>query len=241
MSSTVLVFTNSGSWRGLDKVLRARVKDLWNTHSSETVQVMSDYPSQDNPLVRCLERPDAPVSLEPTSADNIADGVYLVFDDLDKEIFDKIMARTQTGVSYVLVHTQGYTKTLIPYGESRIIRDGKHEPTDPLYTPVFDILTDNGADKLQRIIKLLKPTDKEALKNTVLTFLIGSMDPKDNLQDASPTFQKAYADLLSHEEVSAQVRRFYEFVRPLRKTDPKTYKEDLAKISKTLVDYCTSR
>lgn len=236
MSTTVLVFTNSGSWRGLDKALRARVKDLWNTQRTETVKVMSDYPSLANPLVRCLEKPDAPVSLDPTSAEKIANGVYLVFDELDKELFDKIMTRTQTGESYVLVHTQGFTKALIPYGESRIVLDGKHEPTDPLYTPVFDILTDKGADKLQRIIKLLKPTDKESLKNTVLTFLIGCMDPKDKLEDESPAFQKAYSDLLSHEEISAQVRRFYEFSIPARK-DLKTYREDLTHIRNILIGF----
>ena len=239
MSTTVLIFTNSGSWRGLDKDLRGRVKDLWNTHRSETVRVMSDYPSQATPLVRCCEKPDAPVSLEPVSAGDITDGVYLVFDEMEKGLFDQVMARTQAGESYVLVHTQGYTIEQIPYGESRTVRNGKHEQTDEtLYTPVFDILTDNGADKLARIVKLLKPADKEVLKNTILTFLIGCMKPKDNLKGESPAFRKAYADLLSHKEIGDQVRLFYESSLPARK-DLKTWHENLARLRDILLDFAS--
>lgn len=191
--SKVLIFTNAVS---------AAQTELY--HRFENT-----YPIAEEPISRfSFDRNNAQLI---TVKDCKEDGVYLIYDgEKDSNYnstFDSILSQCTDCNLYVLAHSFPERKNeFLKLGLRKPVI-GAHEPGDKNhYYPIFDILTDDKEDKMERIIKILTPLKSKELLNTALQFFDGCMTPRNN--DA--TFIHAYEELLRDEQLSETVRTFYE-------------------------------
>lgn len=195
----VLIFTDIDSWDLIDLGEYNAVKEQWNVF----------YPNDSRPIVKCLFDKHGPAELEEVN-DCEQEGVYLVYDEISKSLFNTLMNQCSENDTMLLVHEHGdWTQVKIPQQLKGNCRSGRHENSEPekfLYNPVFSILADNEGDKFARVIKILNPTEKDQLQNTILAFLMGCMIP----YNEDPVFIEAKDKLISNPKCGSMVDNFYE-------------------------------
>lgn len=201
--SRVLIFTNLKRWTGIDYGELSPVKTEWR----------GLIPNSTNSVVECVLREDASAQLRLVEDCSIHDGIYLLYDKMDKSLFDKLMEQCPEEDTFILVHTSGdWTMDKIP---SRLLpncKEGLHENTDDhwLYRPIYLTLADNQGDKMQRVLKVLEADPKAIWDAAAQTFMSGCMYPYFD----SPDFLAAKDRLIAYPATSELVRKFYEDIYP---------------------------
>ena len=133
-----------------------------------------------------------------------------MYDKMDESKFHTLMNQCSELETVLLVHDHGdWTKPKFPQRLQGSCHVGRHENRNPekhLYKLVFSILADNEGDKFARVIKILNPTEKDQLQNTILAFLMGCMIP----YNEDPVFIEAKDKLISNPKCGSMVDNFYE-------------------------------
>ena len=162
----VLVFTNYESWyRGLQKI-------------TKRVDWYDSFPEMNNPLVKCVVEQGTGTKLQPV--DNLTgEGVYLVYDEIFQDELAPLLdeCKMNNDRLFIMLHTNGiYTCSnhFEPWREICVFAKGMHEP-DNIYELVFDILTDNKGNEINRIVNSI------FLINAVIDFLRECHTPKKDL------------------------------------------------------------
>ena len=191
----VFIFTCIDRWVGISKKIRTRVP-LWTENYPKTGCFIS--------LCDC-SNPGSEASLVPIE-DIGAEGVYLLYDDMPTNDLDVLFRSCQNDKKYILIHTNGKSSTY-DFGQwnNCVVRHGMHEnyPTEKYYC-VFDILTDNEDNKLQRIIdKVFAPlTDK------VLQFLHGCLIPQNQNVEFRSAWNMLQAALVNNPTLHDALENF---------------------------------
>ena len=186
----ILIFTNAQKWRNISVEIRDRVK--WDS-----------FPNDNCPVMEC------------------APGIYLVYDDIDDTRLRHLFENSSDDQYYVLIHTQGRQQEVFePWKDRCLIERGRHEnDPDELYLPVFDIITDDEGDQLQRIVKSIFMPIEEA----VTELLHECHVPKRNLAESN-----SYRILYRKEEFRKDLDEFKKKYEVSESFDE--YKEDLGKL-----------
>jgi len=188
----VLVFTTWDKFVNFDRRLRARVPQ-WN----------ENYPDNNRPLVWC-DTSNSPTCIQAVS-DLSKEGVYLIFQSIDPEVFNTLLQPYANDQFYVLIHHNGMGFGGFSRWPNCFVLRGQHtnNPCD-LYRPLFEILINDISDKLEHIIKeVFLPGMKEEF---VVNFVKGCDSP----QNTDPKLEKAYEFLCSIDEYKEHVVKFYE-------------------------------
>ena len=187
----VLVFTNKDSWGGISRSIRNRVK--WN----------DSYPDG-NMSVRYVDYQNGESTLKGVS-ELSEEGVYLVYDKIDRQLLKQLLDGCEHDSLYVLIHSNGdYNKKEVFDPWQNVchieIKEGLHVfSSAKYYTPLFDILTDAEGNKLERSIKRIFMPLKEA----ALELLNECLVPKRNLDESN-----AYGILYQKEELRKELDEF---------------------------------
>lgn len=230
----VLVLTRFGQWNNFE-ILPGRV---------EAANWDDNYPDEDNPIpiVKCgFSENSKKAFLEPIDLKDLSneEGVFLVYDSMDENSFNILEQQCRDDEIYVLAHTSG---TWLPNSFDNwrkkpfVLPPGKHtNKKEDKYYPLFDILTDDKGDKMNRIIDtIFKPYNK--LEN-VLQFLHGCIVP-DNDDDS---FVSAYKKLLDDNNIKDDVEDFYVNLYSKHHKSDNDYQEALSRLRDTLLDYALSK
>ena len=196
----VLVFTNKDSWCGISDGIRDRE---YGRRLSE------QYPTPADPV------------LEP----EFAPGVCLVYDGIElPQLFDG----HPSDHFHVLIHTRGrQLDDFKPWENQCEFRVGKHENyVEYWYYPVFDIITDEDGNKLERIIQSVFMTEEAAL-DFLNDCLIPGLDLDESL---------AYYTLYQREEYREGLEKFRKKYESSESLDD--YMEDLTRLRDTLLAPC---
>lgn len=205
----VLIFTDAIRWKQMDDDLLDRVADdpTWKT----------EYPGHGGPQVaECIFRTGKAASLCRVS-DCEREGVYLVYDFIDPESFERIKEQCgKEGELYVLYHENTPSVQLGFDALSNCTsRKGHHENDE--YEPYYIILgylTDKDDDnKLGRIVdKLRKLNRADRIARLTDSFIPLSVNPAAD-RDA---LKKVYDELRAFSEVKDLVDDFYRIIDPER-------------------------
>lgn len=142
----VVVFTQKGKWNNIDEEILNRVKEAdWD----------EKYPNANNPIVKCGFSGVA--FLIPVALDKLSDeeGVFLVYDSIAGNSFQTLEQQCRGDKVYVLTHSTGNCQqsAFINWQPKPIVLSGMHtNSSEDHYYPLFDILTDDKDDKMNRII-----------------------------------------------------------------------------------------
>jgi hypothetical protein len=223
------------------KVLVFTCYDKWSVNLPNSVKIpewADSYPDDSrHPIKECVFNPESPTpnTLEDIDVDCLGDktGVFLVFDDINPkgDVFKKLKQCDGQDL-FILAHTSGKCKTECFVGWEAFVLEGSHQPDAKFhYTPLFEILTDNEGNKLNRIIdKVFKPYNKLEI---VLQFLHGCMTPNND----DDTFKSARDRLLAEKSIENDVRRFYEDNYAKQQKSDSDYQEALSRLRDTLLNY----
>lgn len=222
----VLIFTDAIRWKQMDDSLLDQVADdpTWKT----------EYPGQGGPQVaECIFRTGKAASLRRVS-DCEREGVYLVYDFIDPESFERIKEQCgKDGELYVLYH--GNTPS-VQLGFDALSnctsRMGHHEnDEDEPYFIILGYLTDNNDDKLGRIVdKLRKLNRAEKLARLSDSFITLSVNPSTDWD----ALKRVYDELCAFSEVKDLVEAFYRIIDPER--GPVAYSQYAAEHAQLLDD-----
>lgn len=199
-NTKILVFTRFEQWNNFD-ILPGRVEEAnWD----------DNYPDKDNNIliVKCVFLEDSKkVFLVPIDLNKFSneEGVFLVYDSMDQNSFKTLEKQCEGDVVYVLTHSSGIWKQNGFSNWKVCPLSGTHNNrNEDVYYPLFDILTDDKGDKMNRIVNtIFKP---RILKDTFYHFMLGCGVPKN--QD--PQLQQAYQSLLEIDELKDEVEKFYD-------------------------------
>ena len=226
--SKILIFTNWDSWLKIADVIKG------------TKWVEDSYPDGDHPIVRCECETKEPAKL--SFAENCKEeGVYLIFDEIDESTFGLLKDQCKTGEVIILKHDHTPIEITSVFSDLRnkvnptiiIKENARHEKQEQyLYRPVFETLNSADDNKIDLILKRLRPTDKEKLKETVLRFLMGSLKPN----NTEKSFLTAYKDLCGQTSIGNDVKMFYEKSYKEKKS-LNEYKDELTKLRDKLIAF----
>lgn len=187
----ILVFTNRESWRGISDSIRDKVE--WD----------SSYPNYKNILVKCDFSTTPPILSSIQSV--IDEGVYLLFDKITMEEFDRICKGLYQDDEVMFLYHTGDTfgngvKEFPRYiREKYYVLQGKHENySQYYYHPLFEILSDNKDSKTIRILNCLIKQEEDKM----LSEIIGKKCPIILDKDCTKTTRKLNRCLIiqsSHE------------------------------------------
>ena len=218
----VFIFTRIDRWDDVARTIKDRVPSWRN-----------NYPIRPRSIVMCnCNTLKSPASLVPKN--NIgAGGVYLLYDNMPTSDLDKLFQSCQNDKKYILIHTNG-TSSTYDFGQwnNCVVRHGMHEnfPTEKYYC-VFDILTDNADNKLQRIIdNVFAP-----ILDEVLQFLNGCLIPQNQSTKFLGAWNKLQADLANDTALRNDLENFMRIYNSEQSLNG--YEGELATLSDKLVAY----
>ena len=205
------MFTNTASWRGITRDIRNRVN--WNI-----------YPDKNNPIImECVVDLNGIVQLH-QATDLHNEGIYLVYDSIDKTQLKQLLEQCQQDKHYILLHSQGCQREDFLSWEGRfVIKEGLHvNKREKFYVSVFEIITDSEGNKLERIVEKVFTPRKEA----VLELMNECLVPQKQLESF-----RAYQMLCENgfKSVLEEFRKKYESCRSYDE-----YKQDLVDLRKKL-------
>lgn len=203
----VLVFTSEEKWGNLQDNIQERVS--WDI-----------YPNEKQPITECVVNSNKKVELCPVKELAHA-GIYLVYDSINMLQLKPLLDNCPNDNIYILIHNLGRKEEdFAPWKDHCYILKGKHENyAEELYLPVFEIITDDEGDKLQRIVKSIFMPIEEA----VTELLHECHVPQKNLAESN-----SYRILYRKEEFKKDLDEFKKKYEASDSFDE--YKEDLGKL-----------
>lgn len=237
MSKTkVLVFTQFEKWdNNIDRALHQRVEDTnWD----------EKYPDIDKTIpieiliAKCgFSKDSKKAFLEPIDLNELSNeaGVFLVYDSMDENSFKILEQQCSDHEVYVLTHSTGTCQQnrFGTWQKKPSVLSGTHDnEKEHRYYPLFDILTDDKDEKLNRIIDtIFKPYNK---LETILQFLHGCL--VQNNDDDS--FLAAYNKLFDDNNIKDVVKDFYENIDS---NQSKNYIVTLAGLRDNLLEFALTK
>lgn len=168
--------------------------------------IMEDiYPYEDEPI-SLLTSDDNGSSGFKYVKDFLADGIYLVYDQLSNDAFDAILHQCNEDGVYTLYHSLPKRSNELFKLKKGTNREGRHELGNAYYPPIFEVLTDPHGDKQGRIIRILELTPKECMANAIHVFMNGCWTHTVDTTE----FLSAYHYLLSFDEIKREVKDYFE-------------------------------
>lgn len=182
----VLVFTQTGKWINLVELAK-KMKEKRETW-------IDKYPNKDKPISKFGFSNDTGAYLDEIDINGISneEGIFLVYDNIDNDRFETLKEQCDGDKVFVLTHTTGTCQrsSFNDWSMNPFVLSGSHtnEKTD-FYNPLFDILTDQDGDKMERILNTIFMPQSNL--ETVLRFLHLCLDP-----NLGAEFTKLKSDIL---------------------------------------------